>query len=70
VLRDWAKSGLSAIDLSEELSVSMCQSLAHDLYVLMTEVVGPVDTDVIVNRAIDDLLKAELAQSFNPRDLL
>lgn len=69
-LKDWAKSGLNKIDFSDDLSVSMCQSLAHDLYVLMTEVVGPVDTDVIVNRVIDDLLKAELAQKFNPRDLL
>lgn len=69
-LNEWAKNGLNKIDFSDDLSVSMCQSLAHDLYILMTEVVGPVDTDVTVNRVIDDLLKSELAQKFNPRDLL
>jgi hypothetical protein len=69
-VKDWAKGGLNKIDFSDNLSLDLCQSFAHDLYVLMTEVVGPVETDVIVNRVIDDLLKSELAQKFNPRDLL
>lgn len=66
----WANNGCGQMDLAKDVDVSMCQSLSHDLYVLMTEVIGPVDSDVIVNRAIDDLLKTEEAQKFNPRDLL
>ena len=69
-LSDWVNSGLQKIDLSSKLDLPVCQALSHDLYVLITEVAGPVEADLIINRVIDDLLKSDLAQQFNPRDLL
>ncbi len=69
-LRAWGKSGLIDISLNSGLSVDACQNIAHDYYVLVSEVVGPVVADTTINKTIDDLLTSELAQRFNPRDLL
>lgn len=70
VIKQWSEDGLKKISFANTMALPMCKSLAHDLYILVSEVVGPVDADTIVNRVIDDLLKSELAQKFNPRELL
>lgn len=69
-IKAWGASGLVDMALNESLSEDACQNMAHDYYVLLSEVVGPVSADTIINKTIDELLLSELAQKFNPRDLL
>lgn len=69
-LKEWGRNGLSKIDFPSDLNAEVCKSLAHDLYILLSEVAGPVEADTIINRVIDDLLKSDAAQTFSPRDLL
>jgi len=69
-LKVWGADGLKNLNLNETLDLAECQEIAHNFYVLISEVSGPVLADSITNKAISDLLSTELAQRFNPRDLL
>lgn len=69
-IKAWGSNGLIDISFNDRLSEDACQNIAHDYYVLLSEVVGPVSSDTIINKTIDELLLSELAQKFNPRDLL
>lgn len=70
VVSDWASSGLGKIEFADSVSIDQCESTALEFYVLMSEVIGPVDSDVIVNKAIVDLQSFEASQQFSPSNLL
>jgi len=64
------KSGFSPEMLAVTADVEDCKEIAHQMYLLIIDVVGPVDADVLVNRVIDKLLQNELAGRFDPRSLI
>lgn len=57
-------------DLPITVSQADCQNLCHSLYMLVAEVIGPIDADLVSNNAISALLDMEAAARFDPRDLL
>lgn len=69
-VKSWGASGLDKINFPNDIDSSDCQSVSLEFYVLLTEIIGPVDSDVIVNKAISEVLSMDAAQNFNPRDLL
>jgi len=52
------------------MSEDDCKTVCHSLYMLLAEVVGPMDADVISNKAISALMQMEVAARFDPRELL
>jgi len=66
----WAADNLNLIELGSSITIEQCQELAHEFYVLVCDFIGPVDTDVIVNRAITELSTSSQAREFNPQSLL
>ncbi len=66
----WAASGFSEISLPNDISGEQCSDISHKLYILMSEVIGPVEADKIVHVAIDEALKLEVASRFSPKNLL
>ncbi len=70
VVSDWARAGLISIQIAPTASVSECQDLAHHMYVMVCDFLGPVESDIIVNRVISDLAALEASREFNPSKLL
>lgn len=70
VIIAWAKNNFSELDLPEGVSEGECYDIAHGAYLLLTEVIGPVEADGIVSRAIDETLKIAEAARFSPRNLI
>lgn len=66
----WAAIGFSRLDLPDDTSESECSDTSHKLYLLISEIIGPVAADKIVHAAIDESLKLEAASRFSPRNLL
>ena len=66
----WAADGLNLIKFDPSVSVQDCQDLAHEFYVLVCDFIGPVETDVIVNKAITELSNLDEAREFSPQKLL
>ena len=64
------KQGFVPEMLAVNAEESECRDMAHQLYLLIIDVVGPVDADVMVNQVIDKLLQNELASRFDPRSLI
>jgi len=69
-IQSWADNGLSDIKVPDDTSVDECKEIAHDFYILLSEIIGPVAADNIVNKVISDVLATEAAQRFSPRELL
>lgn len=69
-VKGWGAGGLAAIDFTTDVSVEQCQACALEFYVLLTEIIGPVDSDVIVNKAIADVSNLPESQQFAPNNLL
>jgi len=67
---NWAADNLNSIKLGPKVSVEQCQALAHEFYVMVCDFIGPVDTDVIVNRTISELASSPDAREFSPQTLL
>ncbi|MGS2717943.1 hypothetical protein ACVBE9_07215 [Eionea flava] len=70
VLQGWAERGLTALQLPQDTDESTCKDIAHALYLLMAEIIGPVIADRLVNKAIDHTLSIASAARFSPRELL
>lgn len=70
IVKSWGNSGLNKINFSDDVKPADCQDMALEFYVLLTEVIGPVESDVIVNKAIAEVLNMSEAQQFDPRGLL
>lgn len=64
------KAPAGELELPESTSEAGCQSLCHSLYMLLAEVVGPIEADLVSNRAISALLEMEAAARYDPRNLL
>ena len=64
------KASSGQLELPASTSEDGCQNLCHAFYNLLAEVVGPIDADVVSNRAITALLDMEAAARYDPRDLL
>ncbi len=69
-IKDWGNTGLDKLNFANAVAPGDCQDVALEFYVLLTEVVGPVNSDVIVNKAIAEVLNMAEAQQFDPRSLL
>ena len=69
-IKNWGSSGLNRASLSEQITEDECQSIADALYVLLTEVIGPMDADSVVNDAITDTLSIDAASKFSPRNFI
>ena len=70
IIKNWGSSGLQLIDLSDDVSADDCKDLALAFYVLVTEVIGPVEADTIVTRVISEVMNIEASKQFDPRNLL
>ena len=70
VMKSWADSGLQTLEFSDEVTEDECKDTALNFYVLVTEVIGPVETDVLVNKAIAEVVSMDASQQFDPRGLL
>lgn len=69
-LIQWAKDGFSNLSLAADISQADCKTIAHQLYLLATEFIGPMETDNVVTKSIDNCLNLEAATRFNPRNLI
>lgn len=62
--------GFTDAVVHESIEIDECRDLAHALYMLSIDVIGPVKSDVIINRVVDQLLLSGAASRFDPRTLL
>ncbi len=69
-LRLWGQNGFEHIALDKDIQSDECSEIAHSVYLLIIEIIGPVNSDLIVNRVIDECLKLPAAEHFDPRNLL
>jgi hypothetical protein len=70
LFQGWADTGIQKIQLPNDVDESTCKNLAHNIYLLMAEIVGPVIADRLVDKAIDDTLTIGSALRFSPRNLI
>jgi len=62
--------GFSDQVLVSTITEGECRELAHSLYMLMIDVIGPVSADIVINNIIDKLLQSSAATRFDPRSLI
>lgn len=66
----WAANGMANIKLPSSASESDCKNVAHQMYMLACEFIGPNRTDNVALKAVDGCLDLDAASRFNPRDLV
>ena len=64
------QNGFSDDILPSKVSEDECRTVAHELYMLIIDVIGPVDADIMVTRVIDSLIRSDMASRFDPRTLI
>lgn len=69
-VRKWAGDGFGRIDFPADTTEDECYEIAHGIYMLMVELIGPVESDRIIDRVIDETFKIDAASRFSPRKLL
>lgn len=69
-LKRWGSDELKHLELPSAMSEPDCQSLFHNFYLLMTEVVGPMATDKYVDHAVVSAMKQPFAADYSPQNLL
>ena len=69
-IKAWGNNGLDKVNFADDITPADCQDTALEFYVLLSEIIGPVESDVVVNKAIAEVINMTEAQQFNPRDLL
>lgn len=69
-VKAWAAAGLQELSLPIGTQVDEAKDLAHEFYILLTEFIGPVEADVIVNKVVTATMSMDAAQRFSPRELL
>ncbi len=69
-LISWAAVGFNRLELPDDISEEECSDASHKLYLLMSEIIGPVESDKIIHATIDEALKLEAASRFSPKNLL
>lgn len=70
LVRRIKKYGFSDEIMHGSISEDECRDLAHQLYLLMIDVIGPMVADVVVNDVIDKLLESDASSRFDPRTLI
>ena len=70
ILQGWAGTAMTQLELPTEVDESACKDIAHSMYLLIAEIIGPVIADRLVNKAIDETLTIGSALRFSPRHLL
>ena len=70
LIKKWAVDGLVSLALPNTVTESDCKSLAHHVYLLFTEIIGPMDSDNLVNLAIDRAKGIDEASRFSPTLLI
>jgi len=60
----------NGLKLNSDISEQQCQALTHSLCMLVTDIVGPVVTDDIIDNVIAELLQNSQASQYDPRKLL
>lgn len=69
-VKNWAEDGMSSIRLPESTTEAECKALSHGIYLFFTELVGPMDSDKLVNSALQQTLNLDEITRFHPRLLL
>lgn len=62
--------GSGGLRLSDKTSEEECQELLHAYYLLLSEVIGPVEADLVFQDSMQTIRKSETAKSYDPRKLL
>lgn len=70
IMSSWAGNGMADLKLPSDVSESDCRELAHQMYMLATEFIGPNPADTVVLNAVNGCLDMEATSRFNPRDLV
>ncbi len=70
IIHLWGESGGVTLDLPHGISEAQCAEIAHEVYLLIAEIIGPSDADEIVNQAIVGASRESSAREFHPRNLL
>lgn len=70
LVQSWASNGLADLQLPTDISVDDCQHTFHAIYLLSTEVIGPIVADQILNKVISNALNLDAAGQFDPRKLV
>ena len=65
-----SEHGFSDQIVPGSITENECRDLAHALYLLVIDVIGPVNADVIVTRVTGELMTGAMASRFDPRSLL
>lgn len=65
----WAGNGLANLNLPNEVTEEQCKILAHELYLLVCELIGPVAADTLIHRVNIEVGKLEAAVEFDPLQL-
>ena len=70
IFQGWASTAMTQLELPTDVDESTCKNIAHSMYLLIAEIIGPVIADRLVNKAIDETLTIGAALRFSPRHLL
>jgi len=70
LISNWAADGMATLKLLNSVTEDDCKALAHHMYMLASEFIGPNKADNIVLKAIDGCLDLDAATRFDPRDLV
>ncbi len=69
-VRQWADNGLANLRIPIDSTEEDCKSIAHNLYLYISELVGPVEADELVDATIQIVKKMDFSSRFSPSLLL
>ncbi len=70
LVNDALKKVDDKVSLPKGLSEQDCQSFCHEMYLLVSEVIGPMAADDVSYKAIANLLNTNEASRYDPRKLI
>lgn len=65
----WLNTGLGSLVLNDNVTQAHCESIAHHIYLLVCELIGPVESDNLVHRVISEVSKLDAAREYDPINL-
>ena len=68
--KQWASGGFEKIVLPDDIKESECYDLTHGIYMIMVDVIGPMEADKVVDIAMAEANKLDESSRFNPSKLL
>jgi|GEM_PF-5735499 len=69
-IMNWAKNSFSRLSLPHDISKQSCIDVAHFLYLAASDAVGPVQSDLIMDKVIKLLKNLDEAERFDPYSLI